>query len=166
MNLQLVSEHDPILKQKLKPFEFSSFTNAKELADNLFNFMKENNGIGLSANQVGIDARVFVLGLENYRLDVFNPEIINIIGKDFLLDEGCLSFKNIFVKVKRPSSIHVKFQNSSGEICEEIFSGMTARVFLHEYDHLEGITFKEKVSSMKWDLANKRKLKHEKRRSK
>ena len=165
MSYKLVSETNPILSKKLEPYIFSSFSSAKDLSDSMFNFMKENNGIGLSENQIGIDARVFVIGLENYRLDVFNPQIINILGKDFLLDEGCLSFKNVFVKVQRPSSIHVKFQDNTGKVCEEVFSGLTARIFLHEYDHLEGVTFKDRVSKMKWNLANKRKLKFEKRRT-
>jgi peptide deformylase len=123
--------------------------------------MINNKGVGLAANQVGIDSRVFVIGYGNYRLDVFNPEIINIVGKDILIEEGCLSFPKMFVKVKRPGAIHVKFQDITGRYCEEHFSGITARIFLHEYDHLEGNIFKQRVSKMKWNLASKKKIKKE-----
>lgn len=159
MILELVEETHPLLYTKLNPFDFSK-DNGVELAQNLYDTMLEHNGLGLSANQVGINSRVFVMGFrDQFKFNVFNPEIVRILGTDSTLDEGCLSFPGIFMRMKRPGSVHVKYYDEKGNKKEEVFSGMTARVFLHEYDHLEGITFKNRVSKMKWDFAEKRKLK-------
>jgi len=164
MKLELVNHDAEILHTKLKDFDFKGDIDPVELTDSMFEIMKNNSGLGLSANQVGINARVFVMGLLETRIDVFNPQILNYIGSDGMLDEGCLSYPGIFMRMKRPSSIHVKFQDKTGKFKEEVFYGMTARVFLHEYDHLEGITFKDRVSKMKWDLATRRMVKNLKRK--
>jgi peptide deformylase len=160
MNLKLVSPNSEILHKKLKEFDFAGDMSPIELADSLHDTMKKLGGVGLSANQVGIDARVFVMGIgEETRIDVFNPEILNYVGSDVMLTEGCLSYPAVVMNMIRPSAIHVRFKDKYGNTKEEVFSKIFARIFLHEYDHMEGITFKDKVSKMKWDLAIRRRTK-------
>ena len=72
------------------------------------------------------------------------------------LEEGCLSFPNIYVKIKRPTAIKARWQDSSGEWQESEFSGYHCKCFLHELDHLEGITYQDRVSTLKWALAVKK----------
>jgi peptide deformylase len=96
---------------------------------------------------------MFVMGAGESQYSIFNPEIISMSQEHVIMDEGCLSFPGIYIKVSRPSSIGVRFQNKKGEVREETLTGLTARIFLHEYDHMEGITLKQKVSKIKWDLA-------------
>lgn len=159
MILELVSEDDPILHQPVQPFDFSGDIDPVELADNLYDTMVELNGIGLSANQVGINTKVFVIGYQGIRIDLFNPEIVDTPAKDVLVQEGCLTFPGMYVAVKRPGAVYVRYQDSTGKVKEDFWSGITARVFLHEYDHMMGITMKDKISKLKWDLATKRKNK-------
>ena len=93
------------------------------------------------------------MGAGESQYSIFNPEIISMSQDHIVMDEGCLSFPGIFIKVNRPLSIGVRFQNKKGEVREETLTGLSARIFLHEYDHMEGITLKQKVSKIKWDLA-------------
>lgn len=149
----LVSDSDPILHRKLKPFDYNGDMDAGWLADTLFNAMDLYKGVGLSASQIGIDARVFVLGYRGgIKIEVFNPKVLDITGKEIMMYEGCLSYPGINISVKRPGSIFVSYQDRYGEYRQDMFSGMTARIFLHEYDHMEGITFKDRVSKFKWDF--------------
>lgn len=163
MILDLVDYDNRILKSPTSPFVFGGDKDPYELTDTMFQTMYHNIGLGLSANQIGIDASVFVMGYDHTAFEVFNPEIVNITGRDVMMPEGCLSFPNCFLQVNRPGSIHVKFQNKDGVWREEVYGGMTARIFLHEYDHMKGITFDQKVSRMKWDMALKRKNKLDKK---
>jgi peptide deformylase len=71
-------------------------------------------------------------------------------------NEGCLSYMGVYLSLKRPERIEVKFQNASGEWQERIYTGLTARIFLHEYDHMQGKTMKDQVSPLKWALAVKK----------
>jgi peptide deformylase len=156
MSLTLVSHEDPILKSSVEDFDFNGEVDAVDLAQQLYETMRKFGGVGLSANQVGINTKVFVIGWDEARINVFNPVIVNYTGKDILMDEGCLSFPGVYMKVKRPGSVHVKFQNEYGEWKEEVYSGITARIFLHEYDHMVGKTFKDRVSNMKWERSLQR----------
>ena len=86
----------------------------------------------------------------------FNPKIIANTTDMQDLEEGCLSFPGIYVKIKRPSAIKVEYQNSKGETEVSEFRGYDCKCFLHEYDHLEGITFQDRISQLKWALAVKK----------
>jgi peptide deformylase len=121
--------------------------------------MLAHDGIGLAANQVGIRAKVFVMGYrENPETAqaFFNPIILSNTEKIEDLEEGCLSFPGVYVKIKRPHAIKARWQNSSGEWEEGLFEGYNCKCFLHEFDHLEGITFQDRVSQLKWALAVKK----------
>lgn len=151
---------DPILAEKMPEFNFfNPIMDPKELEKNMIEFMFANNGIGLSANQVGVNARVFTMGHKDSAknaLALFNPMILDVHEDVFDIEEGCLSFPNIFVKVKRPAAVYARWQNNIGEWQQGEFNGYDCKCFLHELDHLEGITFKDRVSNLKWNMAVKR----------
>lgn len=158
-NLKLVPTTDSVLNSVPQEFNFSGDIDPDMLSNVMHDRMKELGGVGLSANQVGLNLRMFVLGAGDVKMSVFNPEIIDTSDEHVSLDEGCLSFPGIYVKVSRPVSCKVRFKNTKNETIEQELSGLTARIFLHEYDHMLGVTFKSKVSQMKWDMASKRKQK-------
>lgn len=159
MILDLVPEHDPILYQNFEDFDFSNPpTNPIELSNNLIETMVANKGLGLSACQVGLPYRAFVLWSEQ-PLAVFNPRIVDQKNEFITLEEGCLSFPYLFIKVKRPSMIKARFQDAKGETHTQVFIGMTARCFLHEMDHLDGILYTQRASKIHLARAhNQRKI--------
>lgn len=151
---------DPILREKLPDFDFTNpDIDPKELEKQMLEFMYAHDGIGLAANQVGVKARMFVMGYKDNPeagMAFFNPMIVANTEKLDELEEGCLSFPGIYVKIKRPSAIKARWQNSSGKWEEGEFDGYNCKCFLHEFDHLEGITYQDRVSPLKWALATKK----------
>lgn len=154
--LPLIAETDPLLNLPSKAWEFDDEAVTEQLYFNLVNTMRANNGMGLSAIQVGIPARVFVMETgEEYPLAVFNPKIVESEG-EVILEEGCLSFPKIAVKVKRAKSVTIRFQLIDGSWKTMSFTGMTARCVLHEIDHLNGITMKQRANKIHWQAAAKK----------
>jgi peptide deformylase len=151
MILNLIAPHDPRLRQPTQRFDFDNPPmDPVELCDNLIETMIAERGVGLSANQVGIPYSVFVIGHPDVPQDiitVFNPTIVNEDNHIVLAEEGCLSFKGLFVKIKRPETIRARFTNDRGETDTVRLSGFTARAFQHEYDHLQGTVFTD-ITSM------------------
>lgn len=129
---------------------------AEMLTNIMMDRMSEMGGVALSAPQVGLDMSMFVMGINDAKIEVFNPNIISYSKEQELMNEGSLSYPGILVMVKRPSSIKVEYYNKKGELQQNEFHGLTARIFQHAYDHLQGITIKEKVSDLKWKMAVKR----------
>jgi peptide deformylase len=162
--LKIITFPDPILRDRIPEFDFSNPSHDPvKLEKDLIEAMFSNNGIGLSANQVGLRARVFVMGHRNdpdSAQAFFNPMVIENTAEVEDLDEGCLSFPGIYVKVKRPKKIKAKWQNSLGEWLEGEFENYACKCFLHELDHLEGIVFQDRVSDLKWSLAVKKSKKY------
>lgn len=163
MPLTLVTENDPILHEKLEPFDFSNPPTDPAL---LFAEMKETmireNGLGLSACQVGLRYRMFVMGNPSDPdsiFPVFNPRIINTSDNIVLMEEGCLSFPMLYIKVKRPDKIKVRYASINGETDTHTFQGTTARVFQHEYDHMEGVLFLDRANRYHIDQGKKRRTK-------
>lgn len=159
MNYELVNSSDPHLKHGTYDFNFAEpQIDPQELAENLANVMIENNGVGLAAPQVGISLSAFVVGDPKNRDSIrafFNPKIVDMSGDEVYIEEGCLSFPGLFVKVKRPSEIRIRYQNVQGETITEKFSGFTARIIQHEYDHLQGIVFTSKANRIHLNKARK-----------
>lgn len=149
----------PILREKMPDFDFSNpIMDPVQLEKEMIETMFAHDGIGLSANQVGIRTRMFVMGYRETPESAqafFNPLIVGNTEVIEDLEEGCLSFPNIYVKIKRPAAIKVRWQNSHGEWEDAIFDGYNSKCFLHEFDHLEGITFRDRVSELKWAMATK-----------
>ena len=128
-----------------------------ELKNEMVNFMIANNGIGLSANQIGLDAQVFVMGdsKENSTICI-NPTVLQYTEETVDDIEGCLSFPNVFVKIKRPKEILAEWYNENLEKQTVKIEGYSAKCYLHELDHLLGITFKDRASKLKWNMATKK----------
>ena len=161
--LTIVKHPNPILEERMPEFDFDNpLTDPVQLEKDMIEIMLERGGIGLAANQVGVKTRMFVMGHPKYRDHAqafFNPVIAGITEDTLEEEEGCLSFPNIYVKIKRPRGVLVRFQNSKGETQEAEFFGTECRCFLHEFDHLEGITYKDRLSTLKWALAVKKSTK-------
>lgn len=143
------------------PWEFAVDGDACQLEKDMCEFMVANHGIGLAANQIGITKQVFTIGSNNIQgfpvpFAVFNPKILKVSEDVILEKEGCLSYPDLWLNIKRPKKILVEYQNSSGDIIEAEMDGLVARCFQHEYDHLLGICFVDKVSQMKLNLAMKK----------
>jgi peptide deformylase len=129
---------------------------ASMLTNIMLDRMTEMGGVALSAPQVGLDMSMFVMGIDQARIEVFNPTIISYSKEETLMNEGSLTYPGISVIVKRPVSITVQYYNKNNEIQYNEFQGLTARIFQHAFDHLQGTTIKERVSKLKWDMATKR----------
>ena len=156
--LPLVAEDHPILKQKTERFDFENPPiNPVELYQNLGETLRSHDALGLAAPQVGLPYRCFVLRTENI-LGVFNPILVDKSDEQVIMEEGCLSFENLFIKVKRAQRIRARFTTPDGQTQTAAFEGMTARAFLHEYDHLEGITF-DKIANKFFVEAGRKKRK-------
>jgi peptide deformylase len=149
------------LVQKSEPWDFNQDQDAELLEQALINFMLTNNGIGLAANQVGLAKRVFVMGSNNIPgfpspFALFNPKILQASEELVLDKEGCLSYPELFLMVKRPNWVVAEYQDSKGNINEIKIDGYLAKCFQHELDHLDGVCFVDKVSQMKLNLAMKK----------
>ena len=111
--------------------------------------MLANNGIGLAANQVGLDAKVFVFGDSKENSTIcFNPTVLQYTEEKVEDVEGCLSFPNTYVKIKRPKEILARWYDENFQECVVKIEGYSAKVYLHELDHLLGITIKDRVSKL------------------
>ena len=158
--LKIIKYPNDILRERIPEFDFNNPSeDPKELEKEMLETMYANNGIGLSANQVGKKVRMFVMGHKDYPekgMAFFNPVVVANTNDTRDLEEGCLSFPDIYVKIVRPKAIKARWQNSSGEWQESEFYDYDCKCFLHEFDHLEGITFQDRVSSLKWALAAKK----------
>jgi|TARA_R110002074_G_scaffold235634_1_gene407494 peptide deformylase len=148
--------NDDYLWDELPLFDFNNPPiDPEKLSMAMVSFMRDKGGVGLAANQVGYNFKMFVTEGEP-AFAVFNPTITFRSPNEVMLDEGCLSFPNLLLKIKRPSSIRVRFQDPYGNWITKQFAGMSARVFLHENDHLLGVDFTDKVSKLKLDMAQKK----------
>lgn len=158
--MQIIKFPDPILFERMPDFDFSNpIMDPKKLEKDMIETMFAYDGIGLSANQVGIRKRVFVMGHKmnpEAAQAFFNPIIVGNTETLEDLEEGCLSFPGVYVNIKRPSKIITKWQNSNGDWEQGEFDGYNCKCFLHEFDHLEGITYKDRVSQLKWALSVKK----------
>lgn len=164
--MKLVHYPDPILDQRLEEVDIENpGFNPVELKNQMVEIMSKNNGLGLSACQVGLNYRLFVMGnKEEASAIVINPTVIEESLETELEFEGCLSFPDVFIKIPRAKSITVEYYDETLTKRTEVINGYAARCFLHELDHLDGVVFKSKVSRLKWDRASKKKDKIQKQR--
>lgn len=150
--LEIYLYGSPLLKRKTKavddlPENFPGFL------ERMYATMYDDDGIGLSANQVGVDQQFFIVDFSlhdgNMSREIFiNPEILESEGVD-TLEEGCLSIPGIHEKVTRAYKIKVRYENLGREVIEKEFEGFPARVIQHETDHLNGVLFVERISPLK-----------------
>ena len=162
--MELIYHPNEFLTKEVKTVDLENpGFDPKELKKEMVNFMLLNNGIGLSANQIGLDAKVFVMGdkVENSTICI-NPTVLQYTSDTQNDYEGCLSFPNIYMRIKRPKEILAEFYDENLEKQTVKITDYSAKCYLHELDHLLGITFKDRVSKLKWDMAVKKARKLEK----
>mgnify|MGYP006281664345 CR=1 FL=1 len=158
---KLVDFYDPILREPTIPFSFEQteqFFKAEYIAFSLAETLNTMQGLGLSANQVGLKERVCAVNMGEQIWVMFNPEIIESNSVPAEYAEGCLSYPGLYLKLNRPNHIKVRFQAIGGQFVEQEFDGLTAVCVQHEIDHLDGKLFTEHVSPIKLEQA-KRKVK-------
>jgi peptide deformylase len=156
---KLVSENDPILKEVIPEFNFDNPpVDPNAFASSLVETCIKHEGFGLSANQCGFRHRVFVVGAGEEYVAFYNPKIVSLSGST-KLPEGCLSFKNLYLEVERPETIEVEYQDFTGTHKTAKFSGLTARCFQHELDHLNGVCYTKRVGPVALKMANKKRIK-------
>lgn len=155
MVLKLLPENDPMLFQVMEEFDFSNPpVDPEKLALDLIDTMRAKQGIGLSANQAGLPYRVFVMEGDPAWV-CFNPKVIDISNEEIYLQEGCLSYPDLWVKIKRPAKVRVRFATPSGAVTTKVFDEWHARCFLHELDHLNGLPFYKSANIINLEAGRK-----------
>ncbi len=157
MILPLTNPHD--VKNSGAPPEFdflNPIVEPIELADRLWENMKHYNGVGLSATQVGIHTKVFVMGKDDFRMNVFNPKVIQISPELQAFKEGCLTWPFLMLSIRRPVDCTITYYNEHNEAKNIKLQDMSARVFLHEYDHMLGVDFTQRASKLALDIGMKK----------
>ena len=166
--MELLLAPDGRLETKLERFDFEQMHPAPVAVD-MIELMNKHSGLGLSANQVGFPMQIFVMkALLNKKhgdpVIVINPIIKGLSEEIEAGVEGCLSHPDLILKVRRPVSVMVEFDTLTSDLKDVIhieakYDDIDARIFLHEYDHLYGIQFIDRVSKLKLDMAEKKRLK-------
>jgi peptide deformylase len=156
----LVPEDSPILREYLPEFDFENPpVNPIEFASSLVETCKKHKGYGLSANQCGFRHRVFVMGAKEEYVAFFNPKIVATTKEDAHMEEGCLSFPLLALHITRPAEIMVEYQDFNGEKKSAQFSGISARCFQHELDHMNGIVYTSRVKPLALQQGMKKRAK-------
>ena len=175
MILPIVAYGDPILKQRAKEISSSS-KDFEILLKNMWETMYAANGVGLAAPQVGKSLRLFIVDgspfsveasqteyekneLKSFKKVFINPKILQKSDDLENFNEGCLSIPDVRGDVTRPTTIKIKYQNQYFKEITEHISGLPSRIVQHEYDHLEGILFTDKLSALKKKLLKNKLLK-------
>lgn len=151
----LVDKNDPILREEMPKFDATNpMMDPIELAHILAQSVLHHNGLGLSAPQIGIRANACVIKASPM-IVMLNPQIVGESDQEAYDVEGCLSFPNMIIKIKRPSVIRVRYMQPNYEMKTERFEGLTARIIQHEVDHLEGILFQDRATEYHLEQAKK-----------
>lgn len=173
MILPIVGYGDPVLRKKCEEIP-AAYPGLKEIVSNMYETMYNAYGVGLAAPQVGLPIRLFVIDtapfgededlskeeqeqLKNFRRTFINAKMLNEEGEEWGFNEGCLSIPEVREDVYRHERITIAYYDEDFSKHTEVFDGLIARVIQHEYDHIEGILFTDKISPLKKQLI-KRKL--------
>lgn len=165
MVIPIVAYGDPVLRKVAKPIE-ANYPKLNELLGNMWETMYKANGVGLAAPQIGLPIRIFLVDTSPFaddeemneedrsQLDGFKKVFINAqmqeeIGNEWAFNEGCLSIPDVREDVKRKETITIKYLDENFKEKTETYGGLLARVIQHEYDHIEGILFTDKLSPLK-----------------
>lgn len=145
---KLVEDTHPLLHQRCEPIRFNNMDelHAEELRDILFANMEYWNGYGLCANQIGLPYKAFSMLHEQNPMIIFNPRIVEYSSELVYDLEGCLTYPGLYVKIKRPKSVHVIYYDIDGAQCQAYFKDLSARIFLHEMEHIMGNIFYDTAS--------------------
>ncbi|WP_242157654.1 peptide deformylase [Aestuariivivens sediminis] len=165
MILPIVAYGDPVLKKKASDIS-QDYPNLDVLLENMFETMYNAYGVGLAAPQIGLPIRLFLVDtspfaddevlsaeealiLKNFKRVFINAKITEEVGEEWAFNEGCLSIPDVREDVLRPPKITIEYQDENFTSYTETFEGLIARVIQHEYDHIEGILFTDKLSGFK-----------------
>ncbi|MGJ1198178.1 peptide deformylase [Sphingobacterium spiritivorum] len=161
MKLPIVAYGDPVLRKKTQEID-EDYPEIKELIANMYDTMYAAHGVGLAAPQIGLPIRVFVIdaspfaedddedkSLKDFKKVFINPIIVEETGEKWGFNEGCLSIPDINEEVFRPSNVVINYLDENFEEQEIELSGLAARIVQHEYDHLEGKLFTDKLGPLK-----------------
>lgn len=153
------------LYNEMEPFDFENPPcDAVQLANELSDFMVEKGGLGIAANQVGLNHRLCIINTEDEgKLVMYNPRIVFYSDDYSVKTEGCLSDEFMLAKVRRPNGCRVRWHTPQGEQKAYTFSGMISRVIQHEIDHLDGVYFTQRVADVNLKKAQKRRDKLKKK---
>lgn len=143
--LSILIYPDPRLKEKAREIENPKDPLIQELIFDMLETMKENNGMGLAATQVGKSVRLCVIRFERKTYILINPKIKSKSWGKEIAEEGCLSFPGQFIPVKRSKKVKVVAQNKAGKLVTIEAEGLLARALQHEIDHLDGILYIERT---------------------
>lgn len=173
MILPIVAYGDPVLKREAAEID-KEYEGLDELIENMFESMYEASGVGLAAPQVGKSIRLFIVdgspfaedeeeepdpranGLMGFKKVFINPIIEEETGEEWAFNEGCLSIPDIREEVYRKEKILITYYDQNWKLQEETYNGYAARIIQHEYDHVEGILFTDRISPLKKRLLTKR----------
>lgn len=164
MIYSILSYGNPLLKKPTKDID-KKYNDLDSIIDNMWKTMYNAKGVGLAAPQIGLSISLFVVDgtpfvedeninefdktqLKNLKKVIINP-ILNEFGENWIFNEGCLSIPNIREDVSRKNSVNIKYYDQKFNFHEEVYSGLAARIIQHEYDHLKGILFIDKLSQLK-----------------
>ena len=155
--LEVVNYGNPILRKRCK--QVTDFSRLSDYIDDMFDTMYEEEGIGLAANQVGVDLNLFIIDISHtddneYPRIFINGEITSSQGES-IFSEGCLSIPEVALEVTRPEVISFKYQDINEKWHEEEFDGLLSRAIQHEIDHLNGVLIIDLVSEMQRLKVNK-----------
>ncbi|WP_259069193.1 peptide deformylase [Mucilaginibacter sp. X4EP1] len=166
MKYPIIAYGDPVLRKKATAIEPDEYPNIKELVDNMFETMYAAHGVGLAAPQVGLSMRLFVIdatpfddddaSLKDFKKVFINAEMLDETGEEWAFNEGCLSIPDIREDVYRCPVIKLSYYDENWKHHEGTFKGMAARVIQHEYDHIEGKLFTDKLSPLRKRLIEKK----------
>jgi peptide deformylase len=161
--ISLLKENDPKLHEISTPWDFDVDGSPEELVKEMAFLLQDQGGIGLAAPQVGINKRILIMGNFIKLVACINPKIVSVSDERAMDLEGCLSFPELWMKVKRPASCVVQYQTVTGELVERELTGLESRVFLHEFDHLMGVTFDMRVGEVTLSMSLNKRAKQLKR---
>ena len=168
---QLIEEASQVLRTPPEIFDFENPAEPpEEIAKNMAEAMEKFGGLGLSANQVGLPYRMFVMrtmreGEQESAIEpYFNPELTRVSQETELMKEGCLSFPDLYLMIKRSKTVEFKYQDVEGKEHTVMLEGLGARCVQHEIDHLNGILFLQRASRLKLERAQKARVKEKKKR--
>jgi len=166
MKFPILAYGDPILKRKATAIERDEYPHIKELVENMFETMYAARGVGLAAPQIGLSMRLFVIdatpfsddddSLKEFKKAFINAKILEEEGEEWAFNEGCLSIPDIREDIYRKPTLKISYYDEDWKHHEESFSGMAARVIQHEYDHIEGKLFTDKLSPLRRRLIEKK----------
>ncbi len=166
MKFPIIAYGDPVLRRKATAIDPDEYPHIKELIENMFETMYAARGVGLAAPQVGLSMRLFVIDatpfadeddtLKDFKKVFINANILEEDGEEWPFNEGCLSIPDIREDINRKATLRLSYYDENFKHHEETFSGMAARVIQHEYDHIEGKLFTDKLSPLRKRLIEKK----------